>query len=1046
MTTLLTPWLLDQIRDGNAILFLGAGASLGARGPNGDKPLSANELRDRLSDKFLGGALKERALSEVAEYAKNESSLHEVQRTIFSLFEPLIPAPYQMLIPSFRWHAIVTTNYDFIVERAYAESKSALQRPIRISQDGDASSADLGNPRNVPFLKLHGCLSAITDDSPPLILSTEEYARHRNNRERVFGLFADWATTHPIVFCGYRIGDPNIQQILFDLGDGSINRPLYAVVDPYLTDFDLRYWQSRRFVPHRSTFEDFLIALDLQIPPPVRVLSILRSTATSSIQSHIMHGKPSEELLLYIDQELQHVREGMPMASVRARDFFKGFSESWDPILRELDVERRFVDEFLLAAVLEPPTDRRLEAYLLKGHAGSGKSIALRRAAWNAAVRHGALVFWLMRGGQIRIDLIRELHNLTNKRIYIFIEDAIQELNAIRALSVTASRESLPVTLVFGARTNEWNIAEDVHEQIITDDFELSDLSDREISQLLSRLKMHRCLGLLEALTEDERHDHFRLTAQRQLLVALHEATSGKTFEEIVLDEYTNLVPAEAQSLYLDVATFHRFRVPLRAGLVSRVSGINLEYFRTKLFGPLEHVVKVVSDWRSRDFAYETRHPVIADLVCQQVLRDPAERANQVIRLVRLMNVDYQSDQVAFENLIRGRDLAELFDDRVFADRIFQAAAEASASESHIAHQRAVFELNHRSGNLHVALEAVGKAESSSTSGRARASIRHTRALALRKLALDLDNELQKDRVRSEAREILRRLIRHPRATSYPYHTLALLLLDDVKERILSLTEVPTAEIDLLQRQISSLIGEVEKVILQGLQKFPGHGHLLSVESQLATILNDDPRAAEVLQRALEANPGDGFISIRLARYFRKNGLIEEAKGVLIRCLEHNPTNGAVHVQLGRLLGEEDEYGQRNEIRNHLRRGFTPGDANYDAQFWYARHEFLYGDVDMSRAIFLSLANAKVPPGTKQQTRGRVRSDDGNPKRFRGIVRKKMESYCFAACPELRDNVFMHPGSFFEGQWETVTGISELEFELAFSFRGPVGDNVIVLS
>ena len=1042
----LTPWLLDQIRDGNAMLFLGAGASYGARGRNGEKPLSADELRDKLCDKFLGGDLKDRTLSEVAEYAKNESSLHEVQRLIFSLFEPLRPASHQLLIPSFRWHAIITTNYDFIVERAYADSKSALQKPIRISQDGDASRADLGNPRNVPFLKLHGCLSAITDDSPPLILSTEEYSRHRYNRERVFGLFTDWATAHPIIFCGYRIGDPNIQQILFDLGDGSINRPLYAVIDPFLTNFDLRYWQSRRFVPHRSTFEDFLVALDLQIPSSTRVLALLRSAPTSSIQSHIIRGKASEELLLYIDQELQHVREGMPTASVSARDFFKGLSGSWDPIARDLDVERRFVDEFLLAAVLEPPTDNRLEAYLLKGHAGSGKSIALRRAAWNAAVRHNALVFWLVHGGQIRIDPIRELCNLTNERIYIFIEDAIQELNAIRALSTTASRESLPVTLVFGARTNEWNIAEDVHEQVITNDYELSDLNNREISQLLLRLKVHGCLGLLESLTEDERHDHFRLTAQRQLLVALHEATSGKTFEEIVLDEYANLVPAEAQSLYLDVATFHRFRVPLRAGLVSRLSGINLEYFQTKLLGPLEHVVKVAYDWRSRDYAYETRHPVIADLVCQQVLRDPAERANQVVRLVRLMNVDYQSDQVAFENLIRGRELAELFDDRVFADRIFLAAAEAAASESHIAHQRAVFELNHRAGNIHVALEAVKRAEDSSTSGRARSSIRHTRALALRKLALELENSLQRDRVRSEAKEIVRRLIRHPRATSHPYHTLALLLLDDIKERMASLAEVSPNEVDLLQRQMSSLIGEVEKIVLQGLQKFPGQGHLLSVESQLATILNDHPRAIEVLKRALETNPGDGFVAIRLARHYRNKRLSEDAKGVLIRCLENNPTSREVHVQLGRLLGEEDEYGQRNEIRNHLRRGFTSGDANYDAQFWYARHEFLYGDIEVSRTIFSSLANAKVPPGTKQQVRGRVRNEGGSPRRFRGIVRRKMESYCFVACSDLRDNVFMHPRSFIDEQWKTVTGISELEFELVFSFRGPVGDNVVVLS
>ena len=261
----------------------------------------------------------------------------------------------------------------------------------------------------------------------------------------------------------------------------------------------------------------------------------------------------------------------------------------------------------------------------------------------------------------------------------------------------------------------------------------------------------------------------------------------------------------------------------------------------------------------------------------------------------------------------------------------------------------------------------------------------------------------------------------------------------------MALTEVSTTKDEAQQRQISSLVGEAEKIILHGLQKFPNNAHLLSVESQLATILNDDPRAAELLKRALETNPGDGFISIRLSRYYRKNKLNEEAKSVLIRCLENNPTSREVHVQLGRLLGQEDEYGRRDEIRNHLKRGFTFGDANYDAQFWYARHEFLYGDIEISRSLFSSLAKTRVSPDTKQRTRGRVQCEDGAPKRFRGTVRRKSESYCFAACSELRDSVFMHPRSFVKGQWANVTAISELEFELVFSFRGPVGDNITIL-
>ena len=1044
--SVLTPWLLSQIRDGNAMLFLGAGAAYGAIGANGEEPLSANDLRDKLSDEFLGGNLKDRSLSEVAEYAKNESSLHDVQKFIYNLFEPLLPASHHFLIPTFRWHAIITTNYDFLIERAYSDASSNLQSPIRISQDGDADRADLGSALNVPLLKLHGCLSAITDDSPPLILSTEEYARHRNRRERVFGLFADWATIHPIIFCGYKLGDPNIQQILFDLGDGSINRPQYAVVDPSLNEFDLRYWQSRRFIPQRSTFEGFLKTLDEQVAPHARQLSVFRAPYSSSIQSRIVRGSPSRELLLYIEQELHHVRSGMPMTAVEPHDFYRGLSSSWHPIANDLDVERRFVDEFLVAAVLDRPADNRLEAYLLKGHAGSGKSIALRRTAWNAAVQHEALVFWLNQGARLNVDFIRQLYNLTEERIYIFIEDALQELQNIRAVSNAAVSGSLPITLVFGSRTNEWNTAEDVHEQIITDDFELSDLSDREISQLLSQLGRHGCLGQLESLSDEERTDHFRLTAQRQLLVALHEATSGKTFEEIVLDEYMNLVPNDARSLYLDVATFHRFRVPLRAGLVSRVSGINLEYFRDHLFAPLEHVVKVVYDWRSRDYAYETRHPVIADLVCRQALTNPEERANQIIRLVRLMNVDYQSDQVAFEHLIRGRDLAELFDDRVFVDRIFLAAAEAAASESHVAHQRAVFELNHPSGNVQFALDALQLAENRTESNRGRASIRHTRALALRKLALGLENRLQKDKVRTEAREILGRLTRRRRTSPHPYHTLALLLTDDLKERLSLLEDVGETDVDLLDRQIGVLIREIERVIRQGLQQFPGHRYLLSSEAEVARLLNDAPRVKEALERALEANPGDGFISIRLARVHRRKGDTGDAKGVLIRCLENNPINKEAHVELAKLLSAEDEFRYRNDIRNHLRRGFTPGDTNYDAQFWYARHEFLYGDSTVSRTTFANLSRANLAPEIKQRPRGKVKADDGAPKRFRGNIRNKRESYCFASSPEFADDVFMYPGAFREGQWERVTGISEVEFELAFSFRGAVGQNVVVLT
>ncbi|MCB1742746.1 MAG: hypothetical protein KDK91_20390, partial [Gammaproteobacteria bacterium] len=819
-------------------------------------------------------------------------------------------------------------------------------------------------------------------------------------------------------------------------------RPLYAVVNPALNDFDLRYWQSRRFVPRRATFEEFLTRLDTEISGTARVLSVLRTPDASSIHSRVVRGAPSVELLLYVESELEHVREGLPMSAVRPVDFYKGSGQSWFPIASGLDIERRFMDELLFYAVLERPPDNRLQTYLVKGHAGSGKSIALRRAAWNSAVKHDAFVFWLKQGAELRFDLVRELYNLTNERIYIFVEDVIPRLRGLQAFSNAANNEAIPVTLIIAARTNEWNVAEQEYEESLTDSFELRQLDNREIGQLLKKLEENNCLGHLEELNDVERSEYFRLTADRQLLVALHEATSGKSFEEIVLDEYTHVIPREAQSLYLDVCTFHRLKVPLRAGLVSRVSGITLEYFRDRLFKPLEHVVNVVFDGLSRDYAYQSRHPVIADLVFQQVLGEPERRADQLVRLLRYMNVDFQSDQVAFGNFVRGRELAELFDDRMLAERIFQAATEAAASVSHVEHQRAVFEINHPSGNIHRALDALQKAEAEAEYGRH--SIQHTRAQALRKLALESESEIERDRVRSEAVTIVRRLIRRG-GSSHPYHTLGQILLDQLKERILELEEVNASMEELRNRQVGELIGEIEKIVYEGLQKFPNESYLLDLEARLASIVSDEPRATAALEKALESNPGNGFICARLARFHRGRGDLVSAKRVLMRCLDKNPTDRHAHLQLAKVMRDEDEYAQREGIRHHLRRSFSPGDANYDAQFWYARHEFLYGDIDRAKETFDALRRANVPSGMKQHAQGKVREKGDVAKVFRGSVRIKMDSYCFVTSPELRSDIFMYPGAFEDGHWEALTNISEISFELAFTLRGPVGQNGRVL-
>ncbi|WP_241363759.1 hypothetical protein, partial [Klebsiella pneumoniae] len=71
----LTEYLLNQILNGNAILFLGAGASLESQSEDGKyKGMTGNQLKDLICDEFLSGKSKNKSLSYVDAVTKDLAS------------------------------------------------------------------------------------------------------------------------------------------------------------------------------------------------------------------------------------------------------------------------------------------------------------------------------------------------------------------------------------------------------------------------------------------------------------------------------------------------------------------------------------------------------------------------------------------------------------------------------------------------------------------------------------------------------------------------------------------------------------------------------------------------------------------------------------------------------------------------------------------------------------------------------------------------------------------------------------------------------------
>lgn len=1037
----LSDFLLDKIRNGEAILFLGAGAVKGAKSNSGDEPPNGEQLRDILSDEFLGGAKKKSSLSEVAEFAKNDAGTYAVQNKIKDLLEPIEPADFHKLLAGFKWHAIVTTNYDLVLEKAYSEVKEPLQKLVPIIRDGDNPDEKLKDPDNLPYLKLHGCITNVNDESLPLILASEEYSKHSKNRKRLFNVFDEWARDFPIIFCGYNIADPNIQDILFNIGDTAISRPQYAVVRPGLDDIDKRYWSARRFIPIKASFSEFLKYLDDSIPQDKRVLSALTKGASYSFSKWIAsHASPSEKLVKYFSSDIDHIYPGMAIKGVSANDFFSGSNNDWGVFEEGYDIRRKMTDDILLDYVIDDPVSD-VKTLLVKGFAGSGKSVVLRRILWEASHDYEKFVIALKDYSVIREDLIQELYNLIDERIYILIDNVIGRMPELISLIGFCEREKIKITIFISARTNEWNIYGEDLEPDIDNELEVRNLSENEIQGLLDKLHENECLGELEKLSREEQTDAFRLTADRQLLVALHEATAGKPFEQIVFDEYKNIVPDEARVLYLDICTFHRLGVPARAGLISRVSGINFEDFQNKFLRPLEHVVCVNKHPVFRDYAYSSRHQLIAEFVFQQALKDPADKANQLIRIIKYLNVDFNTDNEAFSQILKGRYLADVFSNKNLAEQIFKAAEESNANQSYIEHQKAVFELNHPNGDIYTAIEAMRKAEEYVEV--LTIPLIHTKSRILRKLSKLTDKVLEREKYRKEAVSILEKVKDRARH-SHIRSALVQIYIDDIEDRLK--TESHNSSSELSDRVIIDIIRQTEKDIHEGLQRFPDDEHLLSLKSRLAEALRDKPGAISALEKAYISNPGSGFIASRLAQQHMSQNDASKAIELLTKSISENPINQEAHLELAKIYIDQNESEHSNAIVEHLKRSFSEGDTNYDAQFWYARHNFLYGDRFESNKICKQLSRAKLPGSLKYKTRGIVKSSDGVPVIFKGKVKSLHESFCFAYIDSIKADVYLYFKVFSNEEWGLLYEGSEIEFNLGFTLRGPSGLNARILN
>jgi translation initiation factor 2B subunit (eIF-2B alpha/beta/delta family) len=233
------PHIADLISQGQAIAFIGAGASMTAKDPYTKKEIlglpSANQLvqlmkknRDYITDGL--------SFSDACFLLQNrENSL--VKFLSSHLNKNIEPLPTHKLLASLPIETFISMNFDGLLEKALEKEGKKFRRILK------ESDVSLLQNDEIPVIKPHGCFTQEKD----IIASTEDEIPFQQRFPLVDCFLKTKLANKTLIFIGFGLHDKDFEQSLQQLQQslGNLAPHSYAISkDP--SNFDIEYWKKKK--------------------------------------------------------------------------------------------------------------------------------------------------------------------------------------------------------------------------------------------------------------------------------------------------------------------------------------------------------------------------------------------------------------------------------------------------------------------------------------------------------------------------------------------------------------------------------------------------------------------------------------------------------------------------------------------------------------------------------------------------------------------------------------------------------------------------------
>ncbi len=1007
--------LRHSLESGNCVLFIGAGIGNYYRDKEGKKAPNAEDLTKELSKRFsiITDDYDLSKISKIVELRKGRSELIGFLKECLSDLEPDENVKW---ISSLSWKAIYTTNYDNGIQKAYDLTSQPKQRYVTIASTRQIVPFD--SRFDLPIYHLHGSLFDIGD--PEIIITEDDYTEFRDNRKMMFELLKNHFITSTILYVGYSHRDYNWKMVLREIEREFYPSPMPIAyrVAPDTDDIDREILESKKITTLNMKYEDFV------------------GTASSTLQIMDTDPEKLKEYKSMVPSDLREAFNESPVATTRLLSswtyvnqasfneepntdlFLKGDRPNWALIggnkYFERDIEEQVYEELLDYAT---STKKSARVIVLLAPAGYGVTTLLMTLAGKLVKQRAGTVYMIKPAQPLLEGDVEYAISISAERPFFFIDNSSDYVGDLKPIRHRLKETKKTALFVIGSRLNEWRQSEAT---VIGQEFQIEPLSDPEIKRLLDFLGKYFALNKLEHLSRQMQFNAIKRNYNKELLVAMREATEDQRFDAILESEFRGIRDEISRSAYLIICCFYLHGAYIRQSLLANLLNINPSELHEIIGRGTEGVIIFDElDASYGIYGARARHRKIAEIVWERC-GSLSDKTNIIQKSLDNLNLNYNYDAKAFESFYRSDHLVDSIRSLDEKIQFFEKACRKDPKSPYV--RQHFSRMLYRGKKYDLALSTVDTALNLDSKLRV---LYHTRGLILSKMSLEADSREIGIRRLAQAEDSFRKGINMAPKDPYCYRDLASMYLE-------------WAQQCESESEATHYIEKGEEVLSEGLKNARVRDSLWIVSGLIQKYLGQNPEYIINIERAVKEVPGSIVARYLLGRAYRKSERYKDAREVLEYVVLNHLDEFRTYVEYAlSIYGLASSYKECIAVlKQSTLYGF------YDPRFIATLGGMLFMDGSFTEADGIFNESLKRNFTAKEINTIQFRPLDPierkNPHRIEGQVVKVKAGYAWIEASGY-PKPFYCPGSKYKGVL-MEKGL-ELTFEPVFNAKGPVADN-----